>query len=400
MLLLKRIMMQLRVSALIFIIIPLLLVLLGLFYLIFNLSSHPTVEVILEETEYLIFFSGLLYTISIIIFLVIINSVFKKHLKSLNDTLDYAKKLASGDLTGNIKITGKDELGELTRTIKQMRDRLQYTVVKLKNSYEREKVSRKEAETANEQITDFLEKVSKELHIPLVPIISYSNMIVADINKGKYDKELDRKIRSIRVHADDMLNITSNLNELARLEAKEIDLNITEFESSKFIEELINLHHYSAVNNNLSLKYIYSKGFPEILKTDREILFHILSNILAYSIHFSPKKAGIIIRAECYDEMVVFEISDSIVDAQNETITNIFKNTSDRISNMTLHLSNARLFGLVSAVSNAELLAGSLSADSNVDVGCVFKLRLNKELVIPQEDERKIPLIHTASSMH
>ncbi len=399
MLLLKRIMMHLRLSALIFIIIPL-LVLICLFFIILNLSSHLTVEVILEEAKYLIYFTGLLYTASIIIFLIIINRVFKKHLKSLKDTLDYAKKLASGDLTGDIKITGKDELGELTRTIKHMRDRLQYSVVKLKNSYEREKAVRKEVESANEQITDFLKKVSTELNTPLAPIISYSNMIVADINNGKYDKELSRKIRSIRSHADDMLNITSNLNELARLEAREIELNITEFESSKFIEELINLHHYSAVDNSLSLKYIYSKDFPEILSTDREILFHILSNILAYSIHFSPKNAEIIVRAECSDDMVVFEICDNIVDAHNETIINIFKNSSNRISNMTLHLSNARLFGLVSAASNAELLEGNLTADSNIDIGCVFKLNLNKGSVTPQEEDRKIPLIHTASNIH
>ena len=38
--------------------------------------------------------------------------------------------------------------------------------------------------------------------------------IVTKINEGKYDKLLERKIRVIRAHADNMLNIISNLNEL------------------------------------------------------------------------------------------------------------------------------------------------------------------------------------------
>jgi signal transduction histidine kinase len=398
MLLLKRIMGQIRTPALLIILVPLIFSTANLFYLFSTLSHHRTVESILEKVEYLIFITGLLYVLAIIILLIVIYNILRKHLSSLKNTLDYSKKLASGDFSGKIKIAGKDELSELNRTIKYMKDRLQYSVVKLKNSYEREKRSRLEAETANKQKTDFLKKVSGELHSPLNPIISYSNLIVAKINEGKYDKELERKIRVIRAHADNMLNITSNLNELSRLEANEIELNITNFQTSKFIEELINLHHYAAAENKVQVSYVYSEKFPETLHTDREILFHILSNILAYSIHCSPKNTEIIIKTEATTGKVIFMINDNIAGALTETITHIFKNSSDRISNMTLHLSNARLFGLVSAISNAELLEGVLTTDCNHNTGCQFKLLLDKNTITIPKKKQQASLIHTASN--
>ena len=398
MLLLKRIMIQIRIPALLLILVPLIFSVIGIFYLYSTLSVQTAPEIVLKRMEYLIFIIALLYIFSVIVFLVVINSILRKHLFSLKNTLDYSKKLASGDLSVKIKITGKDELGELARTIKYMKDRLQYSVVKLKGSYEREKISRMEAESANEQKTEFLKKVSRELHSPLTPIISYSNLIVAKINEGKYDKNLERKIRVIRARADNMQNIIANLNELSRLETGEIELNISSFDVSKFIEGLINLHHYSATGNEVQLKYIYSEKFPETLHTDKEILFHVLSNILAYAIHFSPKKTEIIIKAESTANNIIFVISDNIGGALAETITHIFKNSSDRISNMALHLSNARLFGLVSAISNAELLEGILSADCYQDTGCIFKLTLNKDTIIDSADRQKAPLLHTASS--
>ena len=398
MLLIKRIMLQIRTPALIIILFPLIFSAVGLCYLFSTSSNQTTVAGILQKTEYLMFITGFLYVLALIIILVVVKSILKKHLYSLKNTLDYSKKLASGDFSGKIKVNSKDELGELTRTIKYMKDRLQYSMTKLKNSYEREKISRVEAETANDQKTDFLEKVSRELHSPLNPIICYSNLIIAQINEGKYDIKLERKIRAIRAHADNMLNILSNLNELSRLEASEIELNISEFETSKFIEEIINLHHYSATDNYVQLKYIYSEKFPEILHGDREILFHILSNIMAYAIHFSPKNAEIIIKTESIGNKIIFMISDNIAGALTEAITHIFKNSSDRISNMSLHLSNARLFGLVSAISNAELIEGVLTADCDKNAGCTFKLILNKDAVTLTPDNQIAPSIYTASS--
>ena len=399
MLLVRNIMIKFSIVAVFIIILPLIVIFARIYYLVSTMPTAITISDITEKAQYLIFLIGISFTIAIVIFLVIMVYILKKKLTPINKTLKFARQLASGDFTGNLKVNCKGELGELTRTIKHMKDRLQYSTVKLKNSYDREKLYRHNAETANEQKTEFLKKVSYELHSPLTPVISYSNIIIAKINEGQYDKSLERKIRSIRAHADNMFNIISNLNELSRLEAGEIGLNKSIFDSVAFVEELVNLHQYSANNKNLVLNYIYSENFPEAFFTDREILFHILSNILAYSIHFSPKNAEISIKTKTNINTIEFIITDNIVGLQQETIAHIFENSSDRISNMTLHLSNAKMFGLVSALTNAELLGGILTCECKKGLGSVFKFRLDKNSLIPTEDDVvRTTVIHSASN--
>ena len=397
MLLIKRIMIPVCSFAVFALFVPLLFLASRIYYILVNSVAPLTYDRLMSKASYIIFITGLTYLFSYIIFLVILFLVLKKFISPLRKTLDLSKKLAAGDFSHKIKVDNRDEIGELSRSINHMKDRLQYSLVKLKNSYKREKHSKEEAESANQLKTDFLSKVSKELHMPLTPILSYSNLVIAQINDGKYDKDLEKKIRTIRECADNMLNITSNLDELSRLEAGMIDLNYTEFDSSGLIEELYNLHHFSATHKAVVLQCVYTENFPKILHTDREILFHILSNILAYTIHYSPEKSEIEIRTEADKDDIVFIISDKIAGAQAKTIGEIFKKSSDRVSNMALHLSNARLFGLVSSIANAELLGGSLEAESFDKTGTIFKLILDSESITPKD--KKTSSMHIASNI-
>jgi signal transduction histidine kinase len=329
---------------------------------------------------------GLTYFIAIVLFLICVFFIISRKLSPLKKILTMSRKLATGDLSVKLKSTSNDELGELTRSINHMKDRLQYSMVKLKNSYEREKQYREDAENANELKTVFLDKVSEELNAPLKPIINYSNVIISQINKGDYDETLEKKIRIIRDCADNMLNITSNLNEVSRLEAGKIELNRNTFDTSIFIEELVNLHHYSATNRGLLLKTIYSQNFPKFLHTDKEILFHILSNILAYTIQYSTSSSEITITSESNENNILFLIENNVPGTQIEIISEIFQKSNERISNMSLHLSNARLFGLVSAISNTDFLNGCLEAEVTHKNSVVFRLVLDKSLTTPRED--------------
>ncbi|MCF7790968.1 MAG: HAMP domain-containing histidine kinase [Victivallales bacterium] len=331
---------------------------------------------------------GFTYFTSMAIFLIGIFFILKNRLAPLNKILKMTKKIASGDLTAKLKYSSNDEFGDLTRSVNHMKDRLQYSMVKLKNSHAREKQAREEAENANQLKTEFLEKVSKELRCPLMPIVNYSNVIISRINNGDYNFNLEKKIRIIRESADNIMNITSNLDEVSRLEAGKIELNKTEFDTSVFIEELVNLHYHSANERKLLVKTVYSKDFPKYLYTDKEILFHILSNILTYTIHYSPALSEITISSDSNDNNIFFIIENNIPGAHIEIISQIFQNSNERIANMTLHLSNARLFGIVSAISNAEFLNGALNAEITEDNKAVFRLIFDKSLIAASPEKK------------
>ena len=377
----KNIFFRIAILALFIIILPLIFISAKLYMAIsstyIGLLSKAEIT---NFTSNLTIMIGFSYLIAMAVFLIGVYFILKQKLSPLKKVLEMSKKLATGDLTIKLKSTSNDELGELTRSINHMKDRLQYSMVKLKNTYEREKQYREDAENANNLKSEFLDKVSKELNTPLKPIINYSNVVISQINNGDYDSKLENKIRIIRDCADNMLNLTANLNEVSRLEAGKIDLNRTNIDTSVFIEELVNLHHYSATNRKLMLKTVYSDNFPKKIFTDKEILFHILSNILAYTIQYSPSSSEISIISESSDNNILFLIENNIPGTQIEVVSQIFQKSSDRISNMSLHLSNARLFGLVSAISNAEFLNSSLEAEITSKNSVVFRLVLDKSL--------------------
>lgn len=384
----KSIFYRIVIISIFIIIIPLIFISTKIYLAVFSLDTSLTQVQVTNITGNLTIIVGLTYSIAIVFLLIGIYFVLKHKLLPFERLLKSSKKLASGDMSVKFKSNSNDELGELTRAINHMKDRLQYSVVKLRNSYEREKQYRSEAETANKLKTEFLDKASQELSVPLKPIINYSNLVISKINEGAYDENLNKKIRVIRECADNMLNIVSNLDEVIRLETGKIELNKSRFDTSVFIEELVNLHHYSASSKSLMIKTIYSDNFPKILYTDKEILFHILSNILAYMIHYSPDSAEVTITSESNENNILFMIEDNISGAQSELIGQIFQNSSDRIANMTLHLSNARLFGLISAISNAEFLNGHLEAETTNDNHTIFRLILDKSQTVANDNRK------------
>jgi len=303
--------------------------------------------------------------------------LMKKYIGPMKKVLYASKQLASGDIPKKLKITYKDEIGELARSTNNISDRIQYSTVKLKSSFQREQESKTDAEKANFQKKNFLYKVSKELHIPLTPILSYSNLIIAKINEGHYDKDLNKKIRVIRDCADNLLSITSNIDEISRFHTDDAILNKSNFDTITFINELIKLHHFSAEYNSIKLKCIYPEGFPKTIHTDKEILFHILSNILTYAIQYSPKKSDITLYVETADyDNILFTIQDSTAGTQADVISHIFELSSNRMMIAAHYLSNAKLFGILSALSNAELLDAELIAETVKGKGTAFKLNI------------------------
>ncbi|MCP4181386.1 MAG: HAMP domain-containing histidine kinase [bacterium] len=373
----RKIISQSSIVAIFLLFIPLILISIKIYHTIAFLTDYKNFETIISKTFILAILIGFSYAISIAILILVIYLLMRKYIGPLDKVLQASKQLASGKIPAKLKITYKDEVGELARSTNNIRDRIQYSSVKLQNSYQREQKSKTDAEEANSQKVNFLYKVSKELRTPLTPILSYSNLIIAKINEGQYDEDLDRKIRIIRDCADNLLNITSNINEISKFQTGDNKLNESNFDTIFFIEELIKLHHFSAKHNSIKLKCIYPKDFPKTMNTDKEILFHILSNILTYAIQYSPKNTDIKLSVEStsYDN-VLFTIQDSTAGTQADIISHIFELSSNKIIVAAHYLSNAKLFGIVSAIANAELLGSELIAETVKKRGTAFKLSI------------------------
>ena len=202
----RKIISQSSIVAVFLLLIPLIFISIRIYHTIAFLTDYKSIEVIISKTLILAVLIGFSYAISMTVLIIVIYLLMRKYIGPMKKVLHASKQLASGNMPKKLKVTYKDEVGELARSTNNIRDRIQYSSVKLTSSHQRELKSKIDAEKANSQKRNFLYKASKELRTPLTPILSYSNLIIAKINEGDYDKDLDRKIRIIRDCADNLFN--------------------------------------------------------------------------------------------------------------------------------------------------------------------------------------------------
>ena len=181
--------------------------------------------------------------IGLLIFVIQLIFISRKITCPLNQAIDFSNSLAKGDFSRKLPRGNYDyEIAELVKSLNFMRDRLQNAITKLRNSHSREKIARKDAESANSLKSDFLANMSLELRNPLNSIMGFASLILKEIDKGLYDEELKRKVSTIRSCTENLNNLITNLLELSRLDADEVDLNLIQFDTSDFMRDLIDFN--------------------------------------------------------------------------------------------------------------------------------------------------------------
>ena len=118
--------------------------------------------------------------------------------------------IASGDFSGHVDVTNRDELGALGANVNRMND-------ELKRLY-------RELETASRHKSEFLASMSHELRTPLNAIIGFSQMLrermVGEVNQ-KQEEYLDDIISS----GNHLLSLINDMLDLSKIEAGQVKLD-------------------------------------------------------------------------------------------------------------------------------------------------------------------------------
>lgn len=256
---------------------------------------------------------------SLLLFFIVAVGCFRYFTNPLKDILQYAENLSTGNLDytpKTVKMGG--EFGELMKSLDYVRDRLQSSSQKLAKSYEREEEALREIEIANNRRNEFLANISRGLRDPLNSILGFAGIITKEIDDGAYDYKLREKTNIILQSAGRLNNLIGNLIELSRLDSDEISINEREFETSEFMSELIQYNSNDAEQKSISLNTQFTSSLPPILKSDRQLLFHVISNLLTNAIKASPFGSDVTFGVDINDEYFIFYVKDSVV--ENETV--------------------------------------------------------------------------------
>ena len=258
----------------------------------------------------------------------------------------------------------------------------------------RERLARRDAESASHAKSDFLAVMSHELRTPLNAIIGYASLL-ADGVTGPMTSAQQVQLGRVKASATHLLSLIEQILSLSRIEARQEDVRIEHVDARTIVGEATELVEPLIATKGLSLEVEVPAGACT-LETDVTKVRQILLNLLTNAAKFTTRGA-VSCRVHVEETTVVFEVSDTGRGIAPDDLARVFEpfwqgepSRRERPEGAGLGLSVSRRL--------AQLLGGDLAVRSEMGLGSTFLLSLPKaapNVVLPVAGG-DIPMPHAA----
>ena len=219
------------------------------------------------------------------------------------------RAIASGDFSGRVDATNRDELGALAANVNQMND-------ELRRLY-------KEVEATSQHKSDFLANMSHELRTPLNAIIGFSQVLrermVGDVN-AKQAEYLDDILSS----GNHLLSLINDVLDLSKVEAGQVELEVTSFSLREALERGVAMVRESATTRDVRVTLEEAAGGDVVLGDERRIR-QVIFNLLSNAVKFTPAGGSVELYTERVDGEVRVAVSDTGPGIAPEDVRLIFE---------------------------------------------------------------------------
>ena len=169
---------------------------------------------------------------------------------------------------------------------------------------------------------EFLGNVSHELKTPIFNIQGYIHTLIdgaledPDVNR----KYLLRTSKSI----DRMISIIEDLEQLARLDSDELDLNLTEWDFIELVNELIDFFEIKSNEKKISLKLDSSVDKLHVV-ADKEKINQVLLNLISNSIKYGKIGGQIFIKIDKKVRVSKIMVIDNGIGISKKNMPRVFE---------------------------------------------------------------------------
>ena len=229
------------------------------------------------------------------------------------------------------------------------------------------------AEEANKAKSAFLANMSHELRTPLSAVIGYSEMLEEEVEELGQPTILT-DLGKIKSNAQHLLRLINDVLDLSKIEANKMELSIEPVDLALFVQEVGGTVDslVRRKENTLILEVDPELG---MIDTDplklRQCLFNLLSNASKFTEHGSITLTA---RRESTD-WISFVVSDTGIGMTPEQLGRLFQRFMQADESTTRQFGGTGL-GLALSQAFAELLGGTISAQSEPGRGTSFTLRI------------------------
>ncbi|MBK9031398.1 MAG: HAMP domain-containing histidine kinase [Myxococcales bacterium] len=220
---------------------------------------------------------------------------------------------------------------------------------------------------AGKQKSVFMASVTHELRTPIHGVSGLAELIEAGVYGPTTDRQRDAA-RSIKGSAKSLLQLVDDLLALVKAEVGRVEVHPTEFALTDLIEQVT-----ASVAWMLGTKRqrLTTDVGPGAATSDRRLLSHVLVNLIANAVKFTPAGGQIDVRARVADEWLVLTVQDTgigIAGADQQAIFEAFRQVDG---------TDERAFGgvglgLALVKRLTDVLGGTVAVTSAIGHGSTF----------------------------
>ncbi|MTI38670.1 PAS domain-containing sensor histidine kinase [Fulvivirga lutimaris] len=262
---------------------------------------------------------------------------------------------------------------ELDETIKKLEDvnhHLEDEIVERKKAQEDVVSALENEKELNELKSRFVSMASHEFRTPLSAILSSASLISKYNDPGTEEKRL-RHVDKIKSSINNLNNILNDFLSLAKIEEGKTEIQVTEFNISDLANEAINdIEEVLKSGQHVELRKF---GTERKLKSDEKLLRNIFINLLSNASKYSFENSKIILDVIYGKNNIDIHVTDQGIGIDLTDQKHLFERFF-RAKNAT-NIQGTGL-GLNIVKKHVELLSGSITFESQLNIGTTFKVKL------------------------
>lgn len=243
------------------------------------------------------------------------------------------------------------------------------------------KIAKENADASNRAKSAFLAKMSHEFRTPLNAILGFAQVMGRD---GSLSGTQQEQLKIINQSGEHLLNLINDVLEMSRIESGKVDLNATDFDLVKVLENLKSILQLKARLKGLELKIKLDERVNQYVYGDEKKLGQVLINLVDNGIKFSSQGSVTLevmrsdTSANHLDQYKVkFKVIDTGIGIAPENIETLFKPFVQSkglvpLSDFCHNDQEGTGLGLAISQHFVELMGGQLRVDSTVGLGSTF----------------------------
>ncbi len=285
---------------------------------------------------------------------------------------DAASQVEKGNYDVRVDVTGRDEIGELSRSFNQMTQALDATFKENKKLVESLEDAKLIAEAASRAKSDFLANVSHELRTPLNAVMGFSE-IIRDGMVGPVTDEQKEYLNDIMESGQHLLDLINDILDLSKIEAGKMELDVSEFDFRELVERSLIMFKEKAFKHRIEAGCEVDEGIGNIVADERR-LKQVLFNLLSNAFKFTPDRGNITVRARIIPgepKKIECSVEDTGIGIKQEDMPRLFKPFEQLESVLTKEHPGTGL-GLALCRKIVELHGGRIWVESEFGKGSRF----------------------------